>query len=64
VRTPRSATTNVATYGKGYAPPCIKLGSLVAYFPMIADTTSLKDRFSSTVNNLTLTAERPATTHR
>jgi hypothetical protein len=45
----------VATLGKGFAPPCVHRGSLLAYYPMIRDTTSLKDRFSDTTNNLTLT---------
>lgn len=37
-----------------FAPPCVKRASLLAYYPMVRDTTTLADLFSATANNLTL----------
>lgn len=53
----------VATLGKGFAPPCVRRASLVAYYPMVRDTTSLKDRFSATANNLTLAGTTAVADH-
>lgn len=53
----------VATLAKGYAPPCVRRASLLAYYPMIRDTTSLKDRFSATANNLTLAGTTAVADH-
>jgi hypothetical protein len=45
----------VGVLAKGYAPPCVERGALVAYYPMVNDSTSLKDIAGTTTNNLTLT---------
>lgn len=47
--------SEIAALGKGFAPPCVRRASLVAYYPMVRDATSLKDRFGATADNLTLT---------
>lgn len=38
-----------------YAPPCVRRDALYAYYPMVNDSTTLKDIFSDVPNNLTLT---------
>lgn len=53
----------VATLAKGFAPPCVRRASLVAYYPMVRDTTSLKDLFSATANNLTLAGTTAVADH-
>jgi hypothetical protein len=53
----------IAILAKGFAPPCVRRASLVAYYPMVRDTTSLKDLFSATANNLTLAGTTAVADH-
>lgn len=53
----------VAVLGKRFAPSCVRRNALVAYYPMIRDTTTLKDRFSATANNLTLAGTTAVADH-
>lgn len=53
----------VATLARGFAPPCVRRASLLAYYPMIRDTTTLKDLFSATANNLTLAGTTAVADH-
>ena len=48
---------------KGFAPPCVRRASLLAYYPMVRDSTSLKDLFSATANNLTLAGTTAPSDH-
>lgn len=53
----------VASLAKGFAPPCIRRASLIAYYPMVRDTISLKDLFSATANHLTLAGTTAVADH-
>lgn len=53
----------VATLAKGFAPPCVRRASLIAYYPMVRNTTTLKDSFSATANNLTLNGTTAVSDH-
>lgn len=53
----------VATLAKGFAPPCVRRASLLAYYPMLRDATTLKDLFSATANNLTLAGTTAVADH-
>lgn len=53
------------TYSKGYVPPCIRPDKLVAYYPLVNDSSTAKDFWDgpSGANNLTWTNSPTVSDH-
>lgn len=53
----------VASLAKGFAPPCVRRGSLVSYYPMVNETTVLSDPIGDsnplTISGTVIVADHP-----
>lgn len=46
---------NVATLADGFAPPCVRRDALLAYWPIVRETTTARDLFTGMQSNLAIT---------